>query len=154
LEEESLPLRERLAVAFQFLDDKALSSYLRRTADRSSSTGDIGGLIITGLTPPGMDILQSYVDRTGDIQTAAILSSYMDSSSSIIVSLLTLIVDRSYKMQCRTGISRRLNGRLGKYSFGATTAAKQSVCRAQTTRRLRRLFVLIAVKLCRDVLYA
>jgi hypothetical protein len=48
LEEESLPLRERLAIAFQFLDDKGLSSYLRRTADRSSSTGDIGGLIITG----------------------------------------------------------------------------------------------------------
>ena len=77
LEEESLPLRERLAIAFQFLDDKALSSYLRRTAESSSMQGDIIGIIITGLTPPGMDILQSYVDRTGDIQTAAILSSYV-----------------------------------------------------------------------------
>jgi hypothetical protein len=28
LEEELLPLRERLAIAFQFLEDKALSSYL------------------------------------------------------------------------------------------------------------------------------
>jgi hypothetical protein len=77
LEEESLPLRERLAISFQFLDDAALTSYLRRTADRCSSRGDIGGLIVTGLTEPGMDILQSYVNRTGDIQTAAILSSYV-----------------------------------------------------------------------------
>lgn len=77
LEEESLPLRERLAIAFQFLDDVALSSYLRRITERSIFRGDIEGIIVTGLTPPGMDILQSYVDRTGDIQTAAILSAYV-----------------------------------------------------------------------------
>ena len=77
LEEESLPLRERLAIAFQFVEDKALTSYLRRTAERAGSRGDLGGLIVTGLTPAGMNILQNYVDRTGDIQTAAILSSYV-----------------------------------------------------------------------------
>ncbi|EGO25930.1 hypothetical protein SERLADRAFT_415303 [Serpula lacrymans var. lacrymans S7.9] len=77
LEEEALPLRERLAVAFQFLDDKALSSYLRRVADRCCMQGDIEGLIVTGLTSSGMDILQNYVDRTGDVQTAAILSSFV-----------------------------------------------------------------------------
>jgi WD repeat-containing protein mio len=77
LEEEALPFRERLAIAFQFLDDKSLTSYLRRTADRSCARGDIEGLIVTGLTKAGMDILQSYVDFTGDVQTAAILSSYV-----------------------------------------------------------------------------
>ncbi|KAG6333717.1 hypothetical protein ID866_5370 [Astraeus odoratus] len=76
LEEEALPLRERLAIAFQFLEDKALSLYLHRTVERVFTRGDIEGLIITGLTPSGMDILQNYVDRTGDVQTAAILSSY------------------------------------------------------------------------------
>ncbi|KAF9241774.1 hypothetical protein BU15DRAFT_87047 [Melanogaster broomeanus] len=75
LEEEALPLRERLAIAFQFLEDRALSLYLHRTAERASTRGDIEGLVITGLTPAGMDILQNYVDRTGDIQSAAILSS-------------------------------------------------------------------------------
>ncbi|KAG1854355.1 hypothetical protein C8R48DRAFT_721684 [Suillus tomentosus] len=74
LEEESLPLRERLAIAFQFLEDEALSSYLTRTIDRARTRGDIEGLVITGLTPSGMDTLQSYVDRTGDAQTAAILA--------------------------------------------------------------------------------
>ncbi|KAF8134417.1 hypothetical protein EV363DRAFT_1562004 [Boletus edulis] len=77
LEEEALPLRERLAIAFQFLEDRALSLYLHRTAERASAKGDIEGLIITGLTPGGMDVLQNYVDCTGDIQTAAILSSYV-----------------------------------------------------------------------------
>ncbi|TFK53760.1 hypothetical protein OE88DRAFT_1656037 [Heliocybe sulcata] len=77
LEEEALPLRERLVVAFQFLDDKALSSYLRRTADRAIAHGDIEGLVITGLTKAGMDILQNYVDSAGDVQTATILSSYV-----------------------------------------------------------------------------
>jgi hypothetical protein len=77
VEEEALPLRERLAIALQFLDDKALSSYLRRTTDKSCARGDIEALVVTGLTPAGMNILQNYVDRTGDVQTAAILSSYV-----------------------------------------------------------------------------
>ncbi|OAX31405.1 hypothetical protein K503DRAFT_787848, partial [Rhizopogon vinicolor AM-OR11-026] len=76
LEEELLPLRERLAIAFQFLEDEALSSYLRRTTDRACTRDDIEGLIIAGLTPTGMVILQDYVDRTGDVQTAAILGAY------------------------------------------------------------------------------
>ncbi|KAF9809376.1 hypothetical protein IEO21_07417 [Rhodonia placenta] len=75
LQEEALPLRERLAIAFQFLDDKDLSSYLRRVTDRFSHDGDIEGLIVTGITASGMDVLQAYVDSTGDVQTAAIVSS-------------------------------------------------------------------------------
>jgi hypothetical protein len=75
LDEEALPLRERLAIAFQFLDDKALTSYLHRTRDRSCSQGDIDAISITGLSKSGLDILQSYVDYTADVQTAAILSS-------------------------------------------------------------------------------
>lgn len=77
LEEEALPLRERLAIAFQFLEDRALSLYLHRTVERVCAGGDIEGLIVTGLTPSGMDVLQTYVDRTGDVQTAAIISSYV-----------------------------------------------------------------------------
>ncbi|OJA08208.1 hypothetical protein AZE42_08906 [Rhizopogon vesiculosus] len=59
LEEGLLPLRERLAIAFQ-----------------ACTHGDVEGLIIAGLTPTGMNILQGYVDRTGDVQTAAILGAH------------------------------------------------------------------------------
>jgi hypothetical protein len=48
LEEELLPLWERLAIAFQFPEDKALSPYFRRMADRSCTRSDIEGLIIAG----------------------------------------------------------------------------------------------------------
>lgn len=77
LEEEALPLRERIAIALRFLDDKQLSSYLRRVSDTCRMKGSIEGLALTGLTPRGLDILQSYVDNTGDIQTAALLASFV-----------------------------------------------------------------------------
>jgi len=48
LQEELLPLRERLAIAFQILEDKALSSYLRCTTDWACIHGDIEGLIMAG----------------------------------------------------------------------------------------------------------
>ncbi|KAL5528601.1 hypothetical protein ACEPAF_7737 [Sanghuangporus sanghuang] len=77
LEEEQLPLRERLAIALRFLDDKELTSYLRRVAEDYKSKGRIEGLIVTGLTMLGLDLLQNYVDINGDVQTAALLSSYV-----------------------------------------------------------------------------
>ena len=75
LEEEIIPFRERLAIAFQLLDVKSLSSYLRRMTEQACLCGDIDAIILMGLTFSGMDFLQSYVDRTGDVQSAAILSS-------------------------------------------------------------------------------
>ena len=64
LEEEALPIRERLAIALQFLSDKELSSYLRRTTDRSLQNGNIEGLIFTGLTNQGVELLQMKDSRT------------------------------------------------------------------------------------------
>jgi len=77
LEEENIPLRERLAIALQFLDDKALTIYLRRITELAVVKGSIDSLIVTGLTNRGMNILQSYINNTGDVQTAAILGSYV-----------------------------------------------------------------------------
>jgi hypothetical protein len=77
LKENKIPFRERLAIAFQFLDDKSVTSALRRMTEAAYQQGDIEGLIITGLTKSGLNILQAYVDKTGDVQTAAIMSSYV-----------------------------------------------------------------------------
>jgi hypothetical protein len=69
LEEESLPFRERLAIAFQFLDDRALSSYLKRSVEEATIRGSIESLMLTGLRcGAGMDIIQAYVDKTSDVQ--------------------------------------------------------------------------------------
>jgi hypothetical protein len=90
-EEQLLPLRDRLAIALSFLDDihvgafnspKAssdvfvqLSSYLREVTGNLKKEGSLEGLLLTGLTDAGVDVLQSYVDSTGDVQTAAILAT-------------------------------------------------------------------------------
>lgn len=77
LKEDVIPFRERLTIAFQFLDDKSLSSYLRRLIDQACSRGNLEGIIVTGLTRQGLNVVQAFVDRTGDVQTAAILGSYV-----------------------------------------------------------------------------
>lgn len=77
LESSAISLRERLVLAIHFLDDAAMSSYLRWVVKHSSLAGDINCLLVTGLTRSGLNIVQRYVDRTGDIQTATILSSYV-----------------------------------------------------------------------------
>ncbi|KAI0032699.1 hypothetical protein K488DRAFT_49368 [Vararia minispora EC-137] len=75
LDEEALPLRERLAIALQFLEDDALTRYLRRLSDSAVARGNLDGIMVTGLTSTGLDLLQSYVDRCGDLQTASILGA-------------------------------------------------------------------------------
>ncbi|KAI5959965.1 hypothetical protein CANMA_004065 [Candida margitis] len=76
LDEHSLPLRERIGVAIRFLPDRDLSVYLNRIGDTVVQRGELEGLILTGIAPRGIDLLQSYVDRTSDVQTAALLSAF------------------------------------------------------------------------------
>lgn len=33
--------------------------------------GNLEGILLTGLTKDGVDLMESYVDRTGDVQTAS-----------------------------------------------------------------------------------
>lgn len=76
LDENSLPLRERLGVALRYLSDKDLTIYLNRIADYVVARGELEGLILTGLTPRGIELLQLYVNRTNDVQTAALISLF------------------------------------------------------------------------------
>ncbi|ODQ65515.1 hypothetical protein NADFUDRAFT_50797 [Nadsonia fulvescens var. elongata DSM 6958] len=76
LDDSTLPLREKLGIAFRFLPEDVLSKYLKSLVYRAIERGDLEGLILTGLSPRSIDLLQSYVDRTGDVQTAALLTSY------------------------------------------------------------------------------
>jgi hypothetical protein len=76
LEESSLPLRERIGVALRCLSDQDLTIFLNKVSEKYVSRGELEGLILTGITPRGMDLLQSYVDRTSDVQTAALITSF------------------------------------------------------------------------------
>lgn len=76
LDEHNLPLRERLGIAIRFLSDKDLNLYLNRVVEAVVSLGELEGLILTGITPRGINLLQSYVDRTSDVQTAALIAQF------------------------------------------------------------------------------
>lgn len=76
LDESALPLRERLGVALRFLKDEELDLYLERLIEDVIKRGEIEGLIVTGLTKQGINLLQSFVDRTGDVQSACLIASF------------------------------------------------------------------------------
>lgn len=76
LDEHALPLRERVGIALRFLSDKDLNLYLKRMTDTVVQRGELEGLILTGLTPRGIDLLQLYVDRTSDVQTACLMAQF------------------------------------------------------------------------------
>ncbi|KAG0262005.1 hypothetical protein BG011_000429 [Mortierella polycephala] len=75
LEEKSLSLADRVGVALRFMSDDELMTYIQNTADSHANDGEIDGMILTGLTEAGLDLLTNYVNRTGDIQTATLASS-------------------------------------------------------------------------------
>jgi len=78
ISQPQLPFRERLAIALHLLDDASLSSYLLHVASSGRTSGSLSSLLVTGLPSTlGMQVLQGYVDRTGDIQSAAILGAYV-----------------------------------------------------------------------------
>lgn len=75
LNETSLPLSDRMVMAFRFLNDTDLVTYIKKWTDKSVKLGRIDGLLLTGWTKLGVDLVANYVDKTGDIQTAALLLS-------------------------------------------------------------------------------
>ena len=50
---------------------------LAEMVNRAIRDGDLQGLMVSGLGEEGFAILQSYVDRTGDVQTAALAAAFV-----------------------------------------------------------------------------
>lgn len=77
LNEPGLPLRERMAVALRVLDDEQMTIYLNQTLEKLVQEGDVEGVVVTGLTLKGVDLLERALDRYGDVQTASLVMSYI-----------------------------------------------------------------------------
>ncbi|GAA5938473.1 hypothetical protein JCM1841_006104 [Sporobolomyces salmonicolor] len=75
--EIGLPLRERVAVALRFLSDSELVSFLKELDKESLSYGDLEAVILYGLRNDGLTLLSNFVDRTADVQTAALAYSFV-----------------------------------------------------------------------------
>jgi WD repeat-containing protein mio len=72
-ESTSLPLCDRMVMSLRFLDDHALSSYISKWVQKLKIQGRIDGLLLTGWTKEGVDLLESYLDQTSDIQSVSLL---------------------------------------------------------------------------------
>jgi len=71
LEEDGLLLVDRLGFAVTFLNDRALEEYIEREWENMVGAGRIDGLVLCGGDSEGVQLIQRFVDRTGDVQTAS-----------------------------------------------------------------------------------
>ena len=70
-----LSLSDRIAFACLYLGQKELRSYLSMCVTSCQTSGNIEGLVASGLSKEGIKILQCFVDNQADIQTAALVVS-------------------------------------------------------------------------------
>jgi hypothetical protein len=80
LNDPTLRLSDRIAFACRYLPAEELKTYLKQHEDDCEQYGRLEGLLLTGLDAKGLQLLQQYVDATGDIQTAALLSARVPAS--------------------------------------------------------------------------
>ncbi|KAK3944651.1 SEH-associated protein 4 [Diplogelasinospora grovesii] len=73
--QRSLPLRDRTYVAVRNFSDDKLTSWLEREVGVAIETGDIEGIVLTGISDSLVDILARYVMKFNDFQTATLLLS-------------------------------------------------------------------------------
>jgi hypothetical protein len=74
LEADALALEDKTAFASRFLPPAQLESFLRGTCGQLFERGNLEGLLLLGLTSDGCSLLQSYLDKSADLQTVALLS--------------------------------------------------------------------------------
>ncbi|CAH8544514.1 unnamed protein product [Dicrocoelium dendriticum] len=74
LVDEGLQLCDRISFACLYLDDKELTEFIRSLCHRMVSEGRLEAVVLTGLiSTEFVSLIQAYVNRTGDVQTAAIV---------------------------------------------------------------------------------
>jgi hypothetical protein len=79
LYETDMSLRDKLAFACRFYDDDKLIAFLERTKVQVIGQGRLTGLLLTGIDSygGGVDLIQNFIDRTSDLQTATLLLSHI-----------------------------------------------------------------------------
>jgi hypothetical protein len=71
-----ISLHDRMAFACRFLSDDALHTFVSKIQEECLEAGRVDGLMVTGPSPAGARLVQRYLDRSGDIQTAAMAGCF------------------------------------------------------------------------------
>nr|XP_054767696.1 GATOR complex protein MIOS-like [Lytechinus pictus] len=72
--ELEISIEDRVAFACIFLNDVQLVTFVQDLTLQVVTDGNLAGVLLTGLTKDGVELLQSYVDRTADVQTASLVA--------------------------------------------------------------------------------
>jgi len=73
---KQLPLVYRIAIALKFLSDAELDALIPIETATAIATGDIEGVVLTGLAEDSIDLFQAYITHSGDIQTAVLATAF------------------------------------------------------------------------------
>ena len=71
-----LHLGYRLALGLKYLNDTELSGFIQTETARAVKKGDLEGILLTGLGDQAMDLFQTYITRTNDLQTAVLATAF------------------------------------------------------------------------------
>jgi hypothetical protein len=71
-----LHLGYRVALGLRYLNDTELSGFIQSETARAIRNGDLEGILLTGLGSQAMDLLQTYIMRTNDLQSAVLAASF------------------------------------------------------------------------------
>ncbi|XP_045773378.1 GATOR complex protein MIOS-B isoform X2 [Maniola jurtina] len=75
LNETEMRLEDRVAFACIFLSDTKLHDYVTRICDELRARGDLSALLLTGISNDGIAVLQTWLENTGDVQSAALVAA-------------------------------------------------------------------------------
>ncbi|CAL1286700.1 unnamed protein product [Larinioides sclopetarius] len=73
LNEQQIAVQDRMAFACLYLNDRKLVDFLEGVRKKMTETGNLDGILLTGLTNDGLSLIERYVDTTGDVQTASLI---------------------------------------------------------------------------------
>lgn len=121
LSDAMLPYEDKLAFACTYLKDEYLNKWINDLLLDSKRQGNLEGLIISGLSKDGIEILQTYLDASCDIQTCAliacrIINKRLNKADLPTFEWICLYEYRNWLNKCQLFTERaKLDVELGKY---------------------------------------
>ncbi|EFN84236.1 GATOR complex protein MIOS [Harpegnathos saltator] len=74
LNESGMAVEDRVAFALMFLSDSKLHDYLRRLTQKLTEEGNLAGFLLTGASMEGIQLLNRYLEITGDAQSCSLIA--------------------------------------------------------------------------------
>uniref|UniRef100_A0A336M540 CSON010837 protein n=1 Tax=Culicoides sonorensis TaxID=179676 RepID=A0A336M540_CULSO len=75
LNDSNLLLSDRMGFALRYLSDNSLIEFINQQIKTCIAQGDLNGILLVGASSEGVSLLQSYADRSDDIQSVALIAS-------------------------------------------------------------------------------